>query len=237
MRFPTVLVVLLGVAVIAGCNTPTHRVRIEASVNAPPAGTPLAQSFWIKSRQADPRVETLRYHEAVGHIKTALSGRGLYEAPHEAAADMVIEIDYGAVPRRGRVEVEDSRQPNRRRERARAEPAAAAPAASKAAPRPATPADAAAGTEDPSEIMIDVSVFRKHLTLEARQNRTKASTDGPEFLWRVRVENEDESKDLRKYVPILASATIDFIATETGGAKEVVIDENGKDVAFVKKGL
>lgn len=227
-------VLLLAGLFLAGCNTPTHRVRIEASVNAPPAGTPPPQSFWIKSRQADPRVETLRYHEAVGHIKTALSGRGLYEAPNEAAADMVIEIDYGAAPKRERVEVEDSRRPTRAERQAAKE--------RETAPAPTAPdAPAAAEEESPEnrgEIMIDVSVFRKHLTIEARQNRAAGKpVQGSEFLWRVRVENEDESKDLRKYVPILASATIDYIAAETAGEKEVVVDENGKDVAFVKKGL
>lgn len=235
MRHLTPVLLAAGLF-LNGCNTPTHRVRIEASVNAPPAGTPPPQSFWIKSRQADPRVETLRYHEAVGHIKTALSGRGLYEAPNEGMADMVIEIDYGAAPKRERVEVEDSRRLSRKEreaEKARqaAEIAEAEPVAAKTAPLEVSP-------ENRGEIMIDVSVFRKHLTLEARQNRASGKpVEGPEFLWRVRVENEDESKDLRKYVPILASATIDYIAAETAGEREVVVDENGKDVAFVKKGL
>lgn len=227
MRLRTAIPVLLAALAFAGCATPVHRVRIEATVNPPPAGAPAPQSFWIKSRQNDPRVETLRYHEAIGHIKTALSGRGLYEAPNEAAADMVIEVDYGAAPKRQRVEVEDSRRDAPRRERGTD--------GDETAIAQAEPDDS---PEARGEIMIDVSTFRKHLTLEARQNRAKpASADGPEFLWRVRVENEDESKDLRKYVPILASATIDYIAAETGGEKEVTVDENGKDVAFVKKGL
>ncbi|HYC69760.1 MAG TPA: hypothetical protein VEB66_01050 [Opitutaceae bacterium] len=230
MRLLTAPALLLGFALLAGCNTTTHRVRIEASVNTPPAGTPPPASFWIKSRQNDPRVETLRYHEAIGHIRTALSGRGLYQAPSEETADMVIEVDYGAAPKRQRVEVDDSRQSARRAEK----PAAAASAPGETA----RPALVERSPEQRGEIMIDVGVYRKHLTLEARQNRAKAGADGgPEFLWRVQVENEDENKDLRKYVPILASATIDYIATETAGEKEVTVDESGKDVAFVKKGL
>lgn len=236
MRFLTVLVAVIGLAALAGCNTTTHRVRIDAEVNTPPAGTPPPQSFWIKSRQADPRIETLRYHEAIGHIKTALSGRGLYEAPNEAAADMVIEVDYGAAPKRQRVEVEETRQG-----RSSTAPSAAATAdASGATPAPTaeTTADAEVSAERRGEIMIDVSLFKKHLTLEARRNRARAGdADGPEMLWRVRVENEDESKDLRKYVPILASATIDYIAAETNGERELVIDEQGHDVGFVKKGM
>lgn len=229
VRRLTAPALVLALALLAGCNTPTHRVRIEASVNTPPAGTPPPQSFWFKSRKTDPRIETLRYHEAIGHIKTALSGRGLYEAPSEGTADMVIEIDYGATPKRQRVEVEDER----RRKPARKDAAAAGKAAAGGAP-----AGSAASAEDRGEIMIDVGVYRKHLTLEARQNQEKAGAPaGPEFLWRVQVENEDESKDLRKYVPILASATIDYIAAETGGEREVTVDEHGKDVAFVKKGL
>lgn len=230
MRHLTPVLLAAGL-LLAGCNTPTHRVRIEASVNAPPVGTPPPQSFWIKSRQADPRVETLRYHEAVGHIKTALSGRGLYEAPNEGMADMVIEIDYGAAPKRQRVEVEDSRRPSHKGREAGKATQAAETAVAEAA-------NIESSAESRGEILIDVSVFKKHLTLEARRNRASGKpVEGSELLWRVRVENEDESKDLRKYVPILASATIDYIAVETAGETEVVVDENGKDVAFVKKGL
>lgn len=221
-------------AVLAGCNTPTHRVRIEASVNPPPKDTPPPQSFWIKSRRNDPRIETLRYHEAIGHIKTALSGRGLFQAPNEETADMVIEIDYGATPKRQRIEVEDSRK-EAKEKAARGKQVAAA-----STPPEAKETEAVAPEpERRGEIMIDVGVYRKHLSVEARQNRAKAGapSDGSEFLWRVEAENEDENKDLRKYVPILASATIDYIASETGGQKEVTVDENGKDVAFVKKGF
>lgn len=234
MRFLTALLVSAGLALVAGCNTPTHRVRIEASVNPPPADAPPPQSFWIKSRRNDPRIETLRYHEAMGHIKTALSGRGLYQAPNEESADMVIEVDYGATPKRQRVEVEESRQTRKEAKAAKA----AAPAGA-TAPTGETTEVAASDTERRGEIMIDVGVYRKHLSLEARRNRAKAeaAAGGSEMLWRVEVENEDENKDLRKYVPILASATIDYIASETGGQKEVTVDENGQDVTFVKKGF
>lgn len=218
-RLP-VTAVLLSLLVLAGCETTsTHQVKVEATMSPPPAGQE-PKSFWIKSRQADPHVESLRYHEAVGHIKTALSGRGLYEAPNEAAADMVIELDYGVAPKRTRMAVEDSR-------RSAARPDGAG-------------ADAATPVERRGEVLIDVGIFRKHLTLEARQNRTgtaAADPQAPEFLWRVKVENESEEKDLRKFVPILASATIDYIAHETGGTREIVVDENGRDVAFVKRGL
>lgn len=232
VRFLTALVLFPALAILAGCNTPTHRVRIEANVNPPPADVPPPQSFWIKSRRNDPRIETLRYHEAIGHIRTALSGRGLYQAPSEESADMVIEVDYGATPKRQRVEVEEARP-------VRPKDAKGAASAGAIAPTAETTEVAASDTERRGEIMIDVGVYRKHLSLEARRNRAKAeaAAGGSELLWRVEVENEDENKDLRKYVPILASATIDYIASETGGPKEVTVDENGQDVAFVKKGF
>ncbi len=237
VRLPPAIITLLCLALLAGCETPSHQARVESTVNPLPPDAPKPQSFWIKSRQADPTVESLRYHEAIGHIKTALSGRGLYEAPGEASADMIIEVDYGVEPMRRRVEFEETRRPRSRREAEKtAEPGDGSDKGPAIGKRPAEPI---AVSESRGEVMIDVGFYKKRLSLEARQNRAKAepAPGTPEFLWRVEVENESESKDLRKFVPLLASATIDYIASSTHGAREILVDENGQDVAFVKKGL
>lgn len=235
MRHLTAISALLLVALLAGCETPNHQVRIESTAYPLPPDAPKPQSFWIKSRQADPTVESLRYHEAIGHIKTALSGRGLYEAPSENAADMIIEVDYGVEPLRRRMEIEETR--GRRERRVAETEAAATPVGGPGIARP--PAEPIAVNEARGEVLINVGFYKKHLSLEARHNRAKGepAPGTPEFLWRVEVENESESKDLRKFVPLLASATIDYIESDTHGRREILVDENGKDVAFVKKGL
>ncbi len=239
VRVPPAIPVLILAALLAGCETTSHQVRIESAANPLPAEAPKPQSFWIRSRQADPTVESLRYHEALGHIKTALSGKGLYEAPSEGAADMIIEVDYGVEPLRRRVEIEETRG-SRRRSAAKGKPPEENPVAAADGPAIARqPAEPIAVNEARGEVLINVGFYKKRLSLEARQNRAKAepAPGTPEFLWRVEVENESESKDLRKFVPLLASATIDFIESNTHGRREILVDEDGKDVVFVKKGL
>lgn len=226
MRTLRVLPAIFAVLLLASCSSTPHSVRIEAQSNPPPPGTPPAQSFWIRSRQRDPSVETLRYREAVGHIKTAMSGRGLYEAPSEESADMVIELDYGVRSRRTRFDVDPSPAPAK---------------AARAKERPKDGAKAADGEVAPStdrrEIEMDTEYFEKHVVIEARARNRPADATGPEFLWRVTAQNVSTSDDLRKYVPILAAATIDYLGKETAGAREIEVDEHGVDVTFVRKGL
>jgi len=92
----------LFVAGISGCSTaPTYKVKVDAITKPTPA---TAQSFKIKSK--DPRLgdENLRYREASEFVKTALSGKGLYEAPSEEKADMIVELDYGMEAPRTKIE-------------------------------------------------------------------------------------------------------------------------------------
>ncbi len=49
--------------------------------------------------------------------------------------------------------------------------------------------------------------------------------------------SEDESDDLRKYLPILASASVDYIGKDTGSKQTVKLKETDPVVDFVKKGL
>src|SRR5262245_35864209 len=83
----------LAAVLCAGCSTSsTYKVKVDAITNPTPTS---GQSYRLKSK--DPRVgeENLRYREAADFVRTALSGKGLYEAPTEEKADMIVELDYG----------------------------------------------------------------------------------------------------------------------------------------------
>src|SRR5438876_51253 len=82
-------------------TSPTYKVKVDAISKPVPTGT---QSYALKSK--DPRLgeENLRYHEAADFIRTALSGKGLYEAPSEERADMIVELEYGMDAPRSKVE-------------------------------------------------------------------------------------------------------------------------------------
>lgn len=217
---------LTASVLLGGCTSAPHDVRIDADVNALPPGTTPPQSYWIKTRQSSATVESLRYKEAVGHIKTALSGQGLFEAPNEQNADMVVELEYGVRSRRQRFDVDESRPEKTAARKPREE---------------TDPAEEGTTVDERGtgrrEVELDTDFYEKRLSIEARSRRKSDDDPTPELLWRVTAKNTDHNNDLRKFVPILAAATIDYIGKDTGGEKRIKVDDDGTDLAFVKKGL
>ena len=72
-----VLSFALAGLVLAGCASSTQvKVDSLAKPNAEPA-----VSYEIKNRNPLVADDSLRYKEAAGFVKTALSGKGMYEAP------------------------------------------------------------------------------------------------------------------------------------------------------------
>lgn len=53
----------------------------------------------------------------------------------------------------------------------------------------------------------------------------------------MRVSSVDESDDLRKYLPILASASIDYIGVDSTSQQTVRVRDGDSGVSFVRKGL
>lgn len=87
------------------------------------------------------------------------------------------------------------------------------------------------------EVVQPVLVYEKYLKVSARENRP-ASADRPAAeIWSVNVAAEDDSQELRRYMPVLASATADYIGQNTKAERTVTINEGDESVAFVKKGL
>src|SRR6476620_8904045 len=85
----TVAALLLG-----GCAT-VHEVKVD-SLAKPKAED--AISYEIKNRNPLVADDSLRYKEAANMVKTALSGKGMYEAPANTKPDIVVDLDYGVGP-------------------------------------------------------------------------------------------------------------------------------------------
>ncbi|MBI2815288.1 MAG: hypothetical protein HYX71_13515 [Opitutae bacterium] len=225
-----------------GCST-TYVVQVDAISQAAKVAdsTPVAmpQSYEIRSNNPKMDESSLRYKEVTGYVKTALSGKGMYEAPRAVKADVVVDIDYGmdsprvkfetiSVPiyaptgggvRYGQVPVYDRNgrivgyQTVALREPPRME---------------------VVGYEDRVKPVV---VYEKFLKISARANQESVEGRAPPEVWSVNVSAEDESKDLRKYLPILASATADYIGKNTKEQKPVKIKEDDEVVGFIKKGI
>ena len=218
---------LLLVALLGGCAS-SYRVTVDSLAK------PDANAVSYVLRNANPSVgeDTAGYREAAGYVKTALLGRGLYEAPAKVVPDMIIELDCGVGPPRiqSRVIMEPVYSSSPPRIVERREGVDGEGRGIYVPTRETKPPTLRART-------IVTKTYEKYIRLTAREN--KPSTEGhpiPE-IWTVDVTSEGESKDLRKHLPILVAASIDYIGKDTHGQKSIRIKDSDSDVVFVKKGL
>lgn len=235
---PTKVALLAAtLSLLTGCTT-TYVVQVDAISQAIPQAA-AAQSYEIRS--SNPRIEddNLRYKEVANYIKTALSGKGMYEAPAKGKADIVVDIDYGMESPRVKYETETFpvfaqvgggvryvQVPvldTRGRIIGYQTVAVYDP-----------PRNEIIGYEEQVKPVI---VYEKYLKLSARENKEATEGRAPAEVWSVNVSAEDESKDIRKYMPILASATADYIGTNTQEQKPIRIKEDDEVVSFIKKGI
>lgn len=223
---------------LQGCKT-TYEMQVDAIKNPVPID-PDADSYVLVPR--DPSVDTsdLRYQETANWIRTALSAKGMYEALDALEADMVIEVDYGMEPPRqevriveipeyrsvrgpGRYVTQTVRDPNTGQTR------------TYTVYVPGRVSTELVGYSQQAQTII---INEKYMVLTAKQNTLAESGDiAAEELWSVTVKNEDESTDLREYLPIMASAATDYIGEDTESAQTVRIKGDDEVVDFVKKGI
>ena len=229
------LLLAASVMVVAGCATNTYNVKINAIANEE---KPSGESYRIVTKNGgDPRTD-LRTREAVEYVKAALSGRGLYEAPNPANADMVVEVDYDVEP--PRVEFETRSVPvfARMEGGVRSVIVPTRDAAGNVRYRRISvmdpPSQELIGFEDKT---IPVTIYEKYLRVSARENVQSGDDTPPEQLWSVYVSNEAEDDDIRKALPVLASVVVDYIGVTTEEDHEVRVNSETEEVAFIKQGM
>ena len=111
------LPLLLGLF-LSGCAT-THEVKVD-SLAKPQAEK--AISYEIKNKNPLVADDSLRYQEAAAYVKTALSGKGMFEAPPGVKPDVIVDLDYGVGPpqmRRETISIETSPSSSSAAERTR----------------------------------------------------------------------------------------------------------------------
>ncbi|RXK54733.1 hypothetical protein ESB00_02225 [Oleiharenicola lentus] len=233
------------VLLLTGCDSSkTYTVQVDAIAQPAETGpaTASAQSYHIRSQNPQLEESSLRYKEVADYVRTALSGKGMYEAPTPEKADVVIDIDYGMDAPRIKFEtisqpiivqqpgryVTETRYVTRRR-----------PDGTFETVEVQTQVYVPGTTEflGMQESVHPVVVYEKFLKLSARENREATEGRAPPEVWSVNVSAEDNSQELRKYMPILASATADYIGTNTKESKPVKINEGDEVVTFIKKGM
>lgn len=218
----------------SGCAS-TYRFKVDAVKN--PDITEQKSSYRLVSGNPQMDSEDLRFKEAAGYVKTALSSKGMYEAPAGTDAEMVIEVDFG---------MEEPRTETRTVE----EPVYVTeylPPVERMVPmkmRDGTikmvrvieypTRQRFVGTK---QNVYTVTIYEKYTRITAREAQSSDGERPPRELWSVYVKNDDERDDLRQYVPLMVSAAMDSVAENGSAAKEVVLSDQDERVTFVKKGL
>jgi hypothetical protein len=220
---------------LGGCGT-THVVKID-SLAKPKAEDSI--SYEIKNKNPLVADDSLRYQEAASLVKTALSGRGLYEAPANTKADLVVDLDYGVGPPQVRKETVSEpvyiTVPGQiRTERVQVGTDSQGRPIYQTITVQDPPSTEFAGFR---EYIVTVVVYEKYLKLSARENKEASEGRPPTEIWTVDVTSEGESRDIRKNLPILVAASIDYIGKDSQGQRTIRIKDSSSDVAFVKKGM
>lgn len=228
---PTLAAALL----FAGCTTTTE-IKID-SLAKPEAEN--AISYQIKNRNPLVADDSLRYKEAAGFVKTALSGKGMFEAPENTTADLVVDLDYGVgPPQQRRVTMSEPvyiTLPGQiRTERVQVGTSKSGQAIYQTITVQDPPRTEFVGYRD---YVVTITVYEKHLKLAARENAPVVEGRPPQELWTIDVTSEGESRDIRKTLPLLVAASIDYVGTDSQGQKTIRIKDSHSDVAFVKKGM
>ena len=228
------LALVLAALCAGGCAT-TYDVEVDA-ISRPKA--PEAVSYRIKNLNPAVEEDALRYKEATNYVKAALSGKGMYEAAGDEPADVIVELEYGVAPPTVRMEevtvpIYEQRgggviydtQPVADR---------LGNVTMRTVPVYQPPRQDFVRYETQT---VPVAIYEKFLRISARENKPVTDGRNPEEIWSVNTSVEDRSKDLRRYLPILASASMESIGSNTGKLKTVRLKADDENVDFVKKGL
>jgi hypothetical protein len=230
-----VLSLAAAVFFFAGCAT-THQVKVD-SLAKPNAEASI--SYEIKNRNPLVAEDSLRYKEAKNLVKTALSGKGLYEAPPNVKPDIVVDLDYGVGP--PQMKKETVSEPvyitipgQIRTERVQVGTDSQGRPIYQTITVQDPPTTEFAGFR---EYIVTVVVYEKYLKLSAKENAEPVEGRPQQEVWTVDVTSEGESRDIRKNLPVLVAASIDYIGKDSQGQKTIRIKDNSSDIAFVKKGM
>jgi len=241
-RHRCLLAAVLGWGCLAGCSTSgSYTVQVDAIAAPAQTGAAVDTGKSYQIREGGPQGEgsELRSKEVADLVRTALSSKGLYEAPEGQKADIIVAIEYGVEAPRIKFDsvsnpvfTETKDESYYIKETVYDSTGVVMGTRDVKVDRPGKREYLGQETEILPEI-----VYEKYLRVSAREAASSAEGRAPAEVWSVNVSAEDNSQELRKYLPILASATADYIGTNTKAAVPVKIGENDGGVKFIKQGL
>lgn len=203
---------------VGGCASMAN-VKIDAASNPAAAD---GFSYAIASREPG-RTNEARYAEVLGYVHTALSSRGMFEAPNPEKADVIITVDYGEHPPQTKVTTVS--QPVMVNPATGGYPGSAYPGSS----YPSGNVDPLTGQPRSSIAMVPVQrityTTEKFIRISASENpKLKRRGDPPpQMVWTVEATLDDETTDFEVALPAMIDAAIEYIGQNTGGQVTVKV--------------
>lgn len=254
-RFRLLGALLVGGTVItlllAGCSH-AYRMQVDAEArrgSTAPVSYVVHEAGLANSAAEHPpgwtRFETALDEEmdvdqatAVKYVRTALSAKGMYEAPKAEAADMDVTYAYEIRQQRRLIEWDEPVfQPQTR---PRAEERSVGAVDSTGNPitvmvKGTVDLPPSAPSMDSIHHAAEEVVYVKELHLIATER--KPAPDTPARVWDISISYEDKDPSMEKAMPLLAAAGCDRIGTNTNGPVVVKLHDKDEVVAFIKRGL
>lgn len=227
-------VLLLVLALQAGCTLRTFRVDAIKSPDVAASG----MAFQIvngnpERMDADPMVK-----QAAGYVTTALSAKGMFEAPDNVAPNMTVEVDFGTeAPKREILEYSEAVY---RTERSPGYTVYEAVTDEKGVTRmipryvPGEVREVFTGWETRS---YTITIYPKYLRITAREVPAEGDDRPPRELWSVYVTNEDMEDDIEKTLPMLVAAAMDVVDQNASSQRTITMSEKDDRVVFIKSGM
>lgn len=214
---------LLLSVLLAGCAT-SSRFSVDAVRRPEAANVPRLSYRFIGSPTLEfGRASTLVQERFWRDARTALSSKGLYEAPPGVTPALEVEIDFGL-------------EAPVQHLRTHTEPVyvVAAPGRSRGDETGSHPLPRKIGERT---VNTTVTLYPKFLRVTAREARSVATIQTSAPLWSVVVTNEDESDDLGRYARLMLAAAMDHLDTQSAPGTSVVLNYADGRVAFIAQGM
>jgi len=222
LRVAACAAALVATGLFSGCAS-SARFSVEARQQAP--GEAAAVAYRLRAAPSlesatAPGVSRVR---VMDDVRTALSARGMFEAPAGVAAELEIEVELSA----------GQPYPAELTFSAPVYAGGAPTASGEAAHRSAGGASSSPTKIGEREVTRVVTMYPKRLQLTARRTSAGASAQP---LWRVTVDNADEEADLGSYTRLMVAAAMDWVGRTTEEPVEIVLGPRDARVAFLAAG-
>lgn len=235
-RLPASLLIagLTWLGLATGCSTTV--VTVDSLTRAQTHAT----SYALQANSPTPNADPLLQEETANYLRTAFASKGLHEAPVGTTPDLVVSFDFGiGAPVVRQKKITDPTyvtdiDPTPDYGSSVPVTDADGQTIHRTDSKPVRPTRRRVGQR---EIIHSTTLYEKHLRVVAREAAAATTGRPPREIWTLDVVSEGPDDNLRKTLPVLVAAAIDYIGTDSQGKQTLHIKDNAPDVRLVKEGV